>query len=537
MAYKYSSTELIKKLFSLLYEYKYHVILTVALIIISTLSLTYAPKVLGSIMGFIEDSVYDHKPFTMASCYYNLAFMTILYIISNVSNYYLKKISYGIGEGISMKLRNELNEKINSLPPKFFRKQYMGNIVSHINLDIGNINSILKTTIISFITNVLMIISIIVITLTVNVELSLLFVGLSVFYVVIINILYIRTRNNFLLHQNELGEMTGFISDFLPNKLMIQSLNRINYFKKHFKFINDKQRSSFYKSTFYTEIFNPFSSLIIYLAQVGLYLYAGYLLYLGRIDVEILSVFLLYVQIFKKSILSLSDLMNNLVKGFASLDRVLKITEYPVEEDSRKVLDKNNVKGEIEFNNITYGNIKDFNLKINEGETINLVGKSSNTLIDLLLTLANPDNGEIRLDGVNINKYNSKSLRSVFGVSLEEDYLLYDTIYENIAYGNENITKEDVKNTCEQIGLDKLIQRIPDKYDTVILEDFQNLSSGEKKLICVARALLNDSKILLLNYPNYLSIDTLKDICKDKTVLLLTPDKNSIDFADKTVEI
>ena len=146
-----------------------------------------------------------------------------------------------------------------------------------------------------------------------------------------------------------------------------------------------------------------------------------------------------------------------------------------------------------------------------------------------------PDSGEIFLDGENISKLNYSSYRRIFGVSLDDDRIISGSIAENIMYGGENLTMDDVIRTSKLIGLDDLVEKLPDKYDTKLSDDFQNFSSGEAKLICIARAIISNPKVLIISYTNYLDINSLKSIIKNKTVIILVPDEQTIDFADKTV--
>lgn len=524
MAYKYSSTDLLKKFFDLLSQYKYYVILVVILVIISSISLIYAPKILGSIMGMVEDTVYDNKHISMASCINSLILMTFFYILSNVSKYFLNTISFNIAENISAELKRKLHEKINTLPVSFFNKDYPGNVVARINLDIANITSMINSSLLAFLTNILLILFIVAIMLITNALLAVMFIIITVIYMFILNRMYIKTRDNFLIHQEELGEMMGFVGDFLPNRILVQSVNAMGYFNKRFKAINDKQRKSFYKSTFFTELYAPLTSFLMYIVQIILYVSAGVLLYAGLIDVEVLAIVLIYIQIYKKSILSMAGLLNSIQKGFASLDRLLRILEYPVAEDTGIMLEKDEVKGKIEFKNVSYGDINNFNLKINNGEVVELTGSKSKSLIDLLLNFSNPDKGEIYLDGVNIKEYNSNSLRKIFGISLDDDLIFYGTVFDNIAYGGDNLGKQEVIEISKRIGLNDIIERFPEGYDTIISEDAMNFSSGEKKLICLARALIGNPKVLVLGYSDYLPMDMLKDFIKDKTVIILTSD-------------
>ncbi|WP_367158615.1 ATP-binding cassette domain-containing protein [Methanobrevibacter sp.] len=241
---------------------------------------------------------------------------------------------------------------------------------------------------------------------------------------------------------------------------------------------------------------------------------------------------------FRKPMMSFSHSVNSIKGYFACIDRVCEIIDYPVDDENPEIgLNDDEITGEIEFRNISYNNMSGFNLKIASGEIINVVGKNQYDLVDLLLNFSKPDCGEILLDGVDIRKLNFNEYRKIFGVSIEDDQIMSASIAQNISLGGNDVDIDDVKEICERLGISKIIERFPDGYDTSISDDSISLSSGERKLICVARALISNPKILILNYPNYLSQDILKKVIEGKTTILLTPDEDTINFADKTISI
>ena len=241
---------------------------------------------------------------------------------------------------------------------------------------------------------------------------------------------------------------------------------------------------------------------------------------------------------FKRPFLSLSGTFNPIKTGLSSFNNVLDILEYPTEtNENLPTLNKNQVKGELEFKNINYNNIKNLNFKIRPGEIVNINGEDRNNLINLLLIFKKVPHGEILLDGENINNYNLKSYRNIFGICFDDDWILNSSVFDNIAYGGDDISLEEVIKISKTIGLDNLIEKFPEKYDTIISEDFRNFSSGEANLICIARAIISNPKILILNYPNALSNQKLKEISKNRTTIFLTSDNGQIEFADKTINI
>ena len=258
----------------------------------------------------------------------------------------------------------------------------------------------------------------------------------------------------------------------------------------------------------------------------------------GTLSLGEFSTFALYYQLFKKPFLSLNSTLNTIRIAFSSFSRVLEILELPEASNQNAILlNKDDVSGEVEFKDISYKNIAKLNLKIQSGEIINLVGENKDDLIDLLLLFNEADNGKILLDGEDISQFDLNSYRSIFGVSLNDDWIVSGSVRDNVSYSKNDAELDDVIETCKLVGIDDLIEKYPDKYDTKLSNDFQNFSSGEGKLICVARALFANPKILILDYPNYLSVSKLKRITEGKTAIILTPDETYMDFADKTINL
>lgn len=529
---------LIKKILELLSEYKKELFLTISLFIISTLALVYAPKLLGKIISSILYYYFNKTPFSFETNIHTIIYIAILYIVGYYLNVPISRIIAKVNEKIIANLKIALYDKLNDISPIVFNEKYSGDILSKLNKDVANIKSFLNKTIILFLSDILMIIFVFLSSLTLNIHLSAVFIVIVPFYILLMYMNYIKSIKHYKINQDDLSEQMGIIGDYLPNRLLLNIYDTKNYSKKQFNSINDKQKRSFLKSQFYSELSEPVTSLLAYIVQIFTYGYGGYLLAKGIIDIGTFTTFSLYVQMFKRPFISLSGTFNPIKTGLSSFNNVLDILEYPTEiNENLPKLNKKQVKGEIEFKNINYKNIKNLNLKIKSGEIVNINGEDRNNLINLLLKFKKVSKGEILLDGENINKYDLKSYRNIFGVCFDDDWILNSNVYENIAYGSNNISLDEVVKISKTIGLDELIEKFPKKYDTPISEDFQNFSSGEANLICIARAIISNPKILILNYPNTLSNQKLKEITKDKTTIFLTSDNGQIEIADKTIKL
>ena len=530
---------LLKKLQELLLESKKQLILAIVLLILSTFCLVYAPKLLGKIVNSILSYSFNNKTSLSFEASLKLIIeISILYILGYSFRIPITKIMARINEKTTAKLKFALYDKLNYVSPTVFSNEYSGNIFSKLNNDVANIKSFINKTVILFLSDILMIVLVLVSSLTLNIQLSMLFIFILPFYIFLMYKNYKETIPYYKIHQDDLSEQMGIIGDYLPNRLLLNGFDAKNYSKKDFDIINKKQTKSFFKSRFYSDSTNPITSLLTYIVQIFMYGYGGYLLSKGIIDLGTFSTFSLYVQMFKRPFLSINGTFNSIKVSLSSFNNILDILEHPTEiNENLPLLNKNHVQGEVEFKNISYNNIQNFNFKINSGEIVNISGENRNDLINLLLAFEKIPHGEILLDGQNINNYNLNSYRNIYGVSFDDDWILNSSVFYNISYGRKDVSLEEVVKTSKYLGLDDLIEKFPEKYDTLISEDFQNFSRGEANLICIARAIISDPKILILNYPNSLSMDKLKEICEGRTTIILTTEEGLIDFVDKSINL
>lgn len=538
MVNKYPTKILLKKFWQFLSQFKYQIILAIILTIISVYIFVQAPKLLGKVVNSVLDFYIFEKEVYIHESFDELVQVTLLYVAAYVLKIFISRIMAKLSEKTAANLKSALNDKLIHLSPNALNQEYSGNVLARLNNDVANIKSFVSKSVTLFLSDLFIIIFIIIVAIRFNAQLSLIFISVIPFYLMLTYIAHKKTMDNYKSYQDVLGRQMGVIGTLLPNRFSINSLNAINFLKKHFKFLSAEQKVVFLKSRFYSDITSPISSLLTSAVQLLIYLVAGYMVVKGTLSLGEFSTFALYYQLFKKPFLSLNSTLNTIRIAFSSFSRVLEILELPETSNQNAILlNKDDVSGEVEFKDISYKNIANLNLKIQSGEIINLVGENKDDLIDLLLLFNEADNGKILLDGEDISQFDLNSYRSIFGVSLQDDWIVSGSVRDNVSYSKNDAKLDDVIETCRLVGIDDLIEKYPDKYDTKLSNDFQNFSSGEGKLICVARALFADPKILILDYPNYLSVSKLKRITEGKTAIILTPDETYIDFADKTINL
>ena len=538
MVNKYPTKILLKKFWQFLSQFKYQIILAIILTIISVYIFVQAPKLLGKVVNSVLDFYIFDKEVYIHESFDELVEVTLLYVAAYALKIPISRIMAKLSEKTAANLKSALNDKLIHLSPNALNQEYSGNVLARLNNDVANIKSFVSKSVTLFLSDLFIIIFIIIVAIRFNAQLSLIFISVIPFYLILTYIAHKKTMDNYKSYQDVLGRQMGVIGTLLPNRFSINSLNAINFLKKHFKFLSAEQKVVFLKSRFYSDITSPLSSLLTSAVQLLIYLVAGYMVVKGTLSLGEFSTFALYFQLFKKPFLSLNSTLNTVRIAFSSFSRVLEILELPETINQNAILlNKDDVAGDVEFKDISYKNITKLNLKIQSGEIINLVGENKDDLIDLLLLFNEADNGKILLDGEDISQFDLNSYRSIFGVSLHDDWIVSGSVRDNVSYSKSDAQLDDVIETCKLVGIDDLIEKYPDKYDTKLSNDFQNFSSGEGKLICVARALFADPKILILDYPNYLSVSKLKRITEGKTAIILTPDETYIDFADKTINL
>lgn len=533
MVYKYSTRQLTSKLINLLKDYKYQILAAIIMMVISVVLSVYAPKLVGKLINSLMRYALDLSDAPSKTLYNDIILIVILFAASYLIRIPTNRIMAKTSESVVQKLRNQLYAKLSYI--NIDKSEFDGYIMSRLNNDVPNLKAFISNTIILFLSDITIIIFVLWMSSDIDFKLSGILFALVIVYPLVIYPFHKKTRNYYKIHQNDLGNIMGFIGDFLKNRKMIESFNSEEYSRKRFREYNVKQKDSYKKSRFYTEIMYPVNSFITITLQVILYVYGGYLVYTGSIDMGTFTTFVLYYQLMKKPIISIGNTLNSIRTSYACLDRIYEILD--MSEKRKKEFPEVDGINEIKFENISYGEIKDFNLKIMPGEHVSLTGDNRNNLIKIFLGILEAENGSVRVNDFDLSQYDINSNKNLIGVSTEENYVFDGTVKENIICGDE-FDPEEVMGVCELIGLHSLIEKFPDKYETKISYDSNNISTHERKLICIARALIHDPELLIIDYNNNLGVDLLIKIIESRTAIVLAPDDDVGDMLNmKTLSL
>lgn len=530
-----SRRELLLEFYRLISKYNTQLIISMILLVISTVCVVYAPKIAGDTVNFFLDGVNETN---YENVFKNLITLAGLYLVGYVFKLPASRIMIYVGEKFTYELRMKLYDGLVSAQLEKIYQNTSGNLLSRLNNDLMNVRSFTITYLSEFLALIITIILTIILIITTNFELGLIYICLLPIFALILYIFAFRLEPEYKQHQIEMGKMIGLVGDCITNHAAIQAYNCQDYVEEKFEKINDNVDKYYKSSRFSTGIIPPFARFFINLGNIGVYLYGVYLLINHEILLGSLLTVILYGKLLTKPLLDASNLITLMETSLASLERVIEVIKTPAEKpEGLMEIDENKVKSEIEFKNVSYGNIiNDFNLKVKPGELVSITGpvdSSKSTLMELLVGLYKIDSGEILLDGKNIYEIEPTSYKNIFGYVPAEKWIFNRTIAENIGYGLDEYTLDDVKKVCKLIGLDEIIESKPKKYDTEISFDKNNMSNTEKELICIARAIIRDPKILIFDE---ISVD-ISNIFAGKTVFIVTEDEKIINMSDKVVDL
>lgn len=530
-----SERELLSKFYSLLSDYKIRVLFSIILIAIATFCTIYIPKLAGETVDFFLDGSSETD---YIDIFENLIFLLGLYAAGHFLKMPASRTMIFVGEKITYTLRMKLYDVLVSTQLKQIDADTSGNILSRLNSDLMNIRTFIIYYLSEYVGAIITFIFTLNLIISTNYKLSLCYICLLPIFGIVLYYFDFKSRPNYKKHQNEMGNMIGLMGESVSNHMAILAYNCQDYVEERFEVINNNLDKYYKSSRFATGAIPPFAQLFINIGNIFVYLYGVYMLINGEILMGSLLTVILYSKLLTKPLLKASSLLTSLQTSLASLDRVLEIIETPVSDHHGSIeLDKNEIKPVIEFKNVNYGNIiKNFNLKTSPGELIAITGpvnSNKSTLMELLIRLYKIDSGEILLDNHDIYKIHPDTYKNIFGYVPSEKWIFEGTIAENIGYGLEDYTLDDIKKVCKKIGFDEIIEAKPDKYETKISDEKDTISNSLKEVISIARAIMEDPKILILDDVH---VD-ISNIIDDRTVFIITDDEKIINMSDRIIEI
>ena len=513
-------TTSLKRLISSLKPYNAKIMVVFMFSILSTLFTIVGPKVLGNATTELYNGVIA-KLNNTGSINFNklhtiLITLLILYIISAIFNYVQGVVVSKISAKYTMDLRRKVNRKMERLPLKYFDKKSHGEVLSLITNDIDKISQNLSNALTETVTCIIALLGMLIMMFSINVTMTLVIIIILPICMMLTIKIASKGQKYFTYRQEGLAKVDTKVEEMLRNHNIIKVFNSEDKILKDFNKENDSLANSTWKSNFIGGIMHPIMMLIGNLSYVVIAFLGGLFVIKGKITVGNIQSFITYAKNFTNPIGNLASIMTELESMIASSERV---EDYLLEEEEKKLENPvllENVKGNITFDHVKFGYdqnkpiIKDFSAYVEKGKKIAIVGPTGSgktTLVKLLMRFYDVNSGSILIDNINIQDVDRNELRKNIGMVLQDTWLYSDTIMENIRYGKLDATDDEVIEASKEAQVHHFIQTLPNSYNMQINEETSNISEGQKQLLTIARAILRDPKVLILDEATS-SVDT-----------------------------
>lgn len=534
--------------------YKWEFIIAIFMIVVTCFALSVAPMIEGMMTSLLmEDAMAMMNNVPGA----HVEFDRVIHIMVMLFGIYLlKTISQSITitaltnsiQRTMHDLRNALQEKIRKLPVSYFDKHKYGDVLSRITNDVDTLSNALQQTLTEIIRGVLMLILAIVMMVRIHIVMTCIVLLIIPVALVITKIIVKRSQKKFQAQQDALGNLNGAITEMYGGYREILLFNKQQDAIEKFKDINQTLYRNAFQAQFMSSIISPCISLVTYMV-IGTIGFVGSLFVLnGSILVGELQAFVRYIWQVNDPISQVSNLSSQIQSAFAALHRISEILNETEEKPIENPQTLTHVKGHVQFDHLCFGYhdkevLHDLNIDIQSGQMVAIVGPTGSgktTLISLLLRFYDVTSGSIRIDGVDIRQIPREQLRSMFGMVLQDTWLFHGTIYENIHYGRLDARKDEVIEAARQANVDHFIRTLPDGYDMIVNEEANNISQGEKQLLTIARAMLKDPQIMILDEATS-SVDTrlekrlqdaMQNVMKGRTSFVIAHRLSTIKNAD-----
>ena len=514
-----------KRLLKYMERYKIRFVLMFLFAIAGTIFNIVGPKILGKATTELFNGLVAKVNGTGSIDFEKIGYILLwtlgLYLASACFSFIQGYVMTGISNDVTYNLRKDISKKFSRLPMNYYESRTNGEILSRVTNDVDTLQMSLNQSITQLITSVTTLIGVFVMMLSINVWMTLAALLILPMSMLIINFVMKHSQKYFQAQQKYLGEVNGQIEENYGGHNVVKVFNKEEDVVAEFEKDNQKLYESAWKSQFFSGMMQPIMMFVGNLGYAGVALSGGMLAINGVITIGDIQAFIQYVKNFTQPITQIAQVINQVQSMAAASERVFEFLEEEEEEQiAANPVPTDNIRGEVEFKHVKFGYkedqiiIKDFCANVKPGQKVAIVGPTGagkTTMVKLLMRFYDVNSGEILIDGHNIKDFNRRELRDAFGMVLQDTWLYKDTIMENIRYGKLDATDEEVIAAAKATHAHHFIETLPGGYNMELNEDASNVSQGQKQLLTIARAILADNPILILDEATS-SVDTRTEI-------------------------
>lgn len=541
-----------KQLIAYMRPYYLNIIVSMLFAVLSVVFMVVGPKILGRattelVSGFTA-KIYGTGSINFDRIAEILLFLIAIYLISTLCNFIQNWMMAGVAQKVSFNLRKTMAAKIDILPFSYFDKQSHGEVLSRFSNDIDTVQQTLSQSLAQMITSIVQIIGFLVMMLSISWQMTLMALVVIPLSLFLVTTVVKHSQKFFAKQQRSLGNVNGHIEEMYSGHIVMKAFNGEEKSIAQFAEYNDELYDSAWKSQFLSGLMQPIAMFVGNIGYVGVCILGGWLAMNGVIEIGDIQSFIIYVRNFNNPISQVAQTMNVLQSTAAAAERVFEFLseEEEVKETTQpvEVFDANgktSIKGQVAFENVHFGYtpdkivINDFSMYIKPGKKIAIVGPTGagkTTIVKLLMRFYELNSGSIYIDGIKTTDMRRSDLRSLFGMVLQDAWLFNGTVMENLRYGRLNATDEEVMAAADAAYVDHFIRTLDHGYDTMINEESNNISQGQKQLLTIARAFLADPKVLILDEATS-SVDTRTEVLIQKGMEKLMENRTSFVIAHR----
>lgn len=509
------SRDTVMRLLSYLGRYKKVLVTSVIFTILVTAIQIFTPIVLGEVFNYLQVTLGNNTAIDMNYILRLVILLVLLYAFLGVFDIIKERSLVYLSQTLTRDMREDVSEKIEKIPLSYFDSQSTGDLISRATNDIAKIGDNIQTSVSQIFNALILVAGIITMMFVISWELALVFLATVPLNFIAVRFITNNTRTYFQNKSKRLGNMVGYVEENYTGTDLIKAYNYIDEANAEFGEINGQLYEVSWRASFFSGILLPIMTFIGNLAYVLIAIVGSLLVIFGRVMIGDILAFIQYSQQIRRPLESIAEMANTLQETLASSERVFQFLDAPEEVESKENTLSSPIES-IDFEHISFAYeegepvIRDLDLSVKRNDTIAIVGKTGagkSTLMNLLLRYYDVTEGQILINGKNINSVPRENLRSFMGVVLQDPWLIRGTIKENIQYGNPKASDEEVIQAAKEARAHHFIETLPDGYETVINEEGSNISQGQKQLITIARAFVSDPEILILDEATS-SVDT-----------------------------